>query len=545
MASFTPTPYHILRDRSTNKQTAFTHEERQKLKLRGLLPWAVETIERQTERAYAQFSSFTRPIDKYVFLNSLFSRNQTLFYNLVLAHIPEMVPIVYTPTVGEGCLKFASEFRSTAGMYLTPYDKGSIRTILDNWPHSPVDLIVVTDGGRILGLGDLGTNGMGIPIGKLHLYVIAAGFNPDRTLPVMLDVGTNNTQLLHDPLYLGVQKPRLGDPEYFGLCAEFMAAVEDKWPGCLVQFEDFPTPRCFQLLDRFFKKQLCFNDDIQGTGAIILAGVINAVRVSGTPLNAHRFLFLGAGSAATGVGEMIASWMAAELQVPVEKARQSIAMFDVDGLVTASRTPMPDHLRPFARAEAESKDFVATISCFKPTALIGLSGAGRLFTQAVVEEVSRLNSRPIVFALSNPTSKAECTAEDAYNWSDGKAIFAAGSPFDPVSYKGSTLVPGQGNNMFVFPGLGLGAVLAQARLVTESMIMRCAHVVADSVSADDIKLGRIFPQISAIKDISRRVAAAVMDQAALEGVAMLKPWPVNTLDFVLAHQWKPEYPYFV
>eukprot|EP00727_Mastigamoeba_balamuthi_P002032 m51a1_g11826 putative nadp-dependent malate dehydrogenase (544) ;mRNA; r:423465-425453 len=539
--SFTPAPQHILADPVYNKGTAFTTEERKALRIRGLLPHAVETIEAQAARAYAQLTSQPTPLLKYLYLSQLSQRNQTLFFYLVQHHVEECVPLVYTPTVGEGCTKFSAEFRNPTGLYITPEDKGHVAEILENWPHE-VEIIVVTDGGRILGLGDLGSNGMGIPIGKLHLYIACAGFRPDRTLPVMIDVGTNRQELLDDPMYLGVRKARLGDAEYFALLEEFMTAVRAKWPRCLVQFEDFPNPRCFQLLDTWFGRQFCFNDDIQGTGAVILAGVINAVRATGVPVADHRFMFLGAGSAATGVAGMIAKWIATETHVAIEQARRAITMFDVEGFVVKSRVAkLPAHLVPYAADAPECPTFLDAIRHVKPTAIIGLSGAGRLFTKPVVEEVAALNKRPIVFALSNPTSKAECVAEDAYTWSDGRAIFASGSPFPNVEYKGRTYTPGQGNNMFIFPGLGFGAVAAQAKLVTDQMIMRSALELANTVSQADIDAGLIFPAIARIHEITQRVSAAVMEQAFEDGVAQLHPRPASCLEYVKAHQWHPAY----
>eukprot|EP01105_Mastigella_eilhardi_P026446 TRINITY_DN7676_c0_g1_i1.p1 TRINITY_DN7676_c0_g1~~TRINITY_DN7676_c0_g1_i1.p1 ORF type:complete len:533 (+),score=162.40 TRINITY_DN7676_c0_g1_i1:521-2119(+) len=529
----------ILRDPVKNKGTAFTQREREVLGVRGLLPWAVESLEQQCLRAHAQLCEQEAPFRKYIFLQDLLQRNRTLYYYMLAKYVEELLPIVYTPTVGEGCLNFGLEFRASQGMYICVHDRGHIRRMLDNW-KDPVDLIVVTDGGRILGLGDLGTNGMGIPIGKLSLYVAAACFNPDRTLPIMLDVGTNNQKLLDDPYYLGVRMNRLPDDQYNALVEEFMTAAVEKWPQCLIQFEDFQSPRCFTVLAKYKDCYRCFNDDIQGTGAVILAGFINSMKATG--VTEQRVLFLGAGSAATGVGTMIAHYLADENHVPFGQGCGMIYMFDIDGLVCEARGKLPSHLLPFARKDmAPCKNFLEVIKLVKPTALIGLSGCGGAFTEEIVKEVAKYSPAPIIFALSNPTANAECTAEDAYAWTDGKCLYASGSPFKPVTYKGKTYTPGQGNNMFIFPGLGLGAFLVQARIVTDGMIARSARVLSNCVPKEDIAEGKIYPCITEIQDITRRIAAAVAEQAFEDGVATLKEMPDDMLAFVAENQWEPKY----
>jgi len=526
-----------------NKGTAFTRKERDAFHLHGLLPYAVETLDQQAARCYAQFKEMTSPLQKFIYLNNLHEQNDTLFYKLVTSHLEEMIPVVYTPVVGEACQKYSSIWRKPIGLYLSCKDKGHIRQILDNWKQD-VSLIVVTDGSRILGLGDLGTNGMGIPVGKLSLYVAAALFHPEGTLPVMLDVGCNVAQYRDAPDYLGVREERIPDSEYYPFVDEFMSAVHDKWPKCVVQFEDFQKPRCFDLLDKYFTKQCCFNDDIQGTGAVILSGFINAVKVSGIPVDQHRILFFGAGSASTGVGGMIATYIATTLKIDITEARKRIRMIDSKGLVVASRTvpPLPEVLKKWACDAQPTKDLVQIIRDFKPTALIGLSGQPKQFNEDVIKEVYSHCKRPIIFALSNPTSKSECSAHDAYYWTDGNCIFAAGSPFDPVEYKGKTYIPGQGNNMFIFPGLGFGTWLAQSRLVSEEMIMVAATTLAECVTQADLDKGLIYPSVNEVQAISRKIAANVIRQSIKDGLCQLSPIPEDIDAFVVANQWKIEYP---
>ena len=525
-----------------NKGTAFSECERQAFHMRGLFPAAVETLEQQTARCYKQFQEMSTPLQKFIYLNQLQEQNATLFYSLVTSHIEEMIPIVYTPVVGEACVKYSSIWRKPIGLFISAKDKGHIREVLDSWKN-PVELIVVSDGSRILGLGDLGTNGMGIPVGKLSLYVAAALFHPECTLPILLDVGCNRAEIRDAPDYLGLRQERLPDEEYYPFVAEFMAAVKDKWPECLVQFEDFQNPRCFKLLDQYFTKQLCFNDDIQGTGAVITSGFINAVKVSGIPIKEQRLLFFGAGSAANGVGSMIATWMAEQLGVDVKETRKQIRMIDSKGLITVHRTNLDEHKRDWVCDAADCKDNVAIVRDFKPTALMGLSGQPKQFSKEVLEEMCKHCKRPIVFALSNPTSKSECTAEEAYTYTDGTCIFASGSPFAPVTYKGKTYTPGQGNNMYIFPGLGFGAKLAKAKVVTEDMIMSTAITLAGCVSKEQLEQGMIYPRVADVQDISRKVAAGVIRTAIKNGVCQLSPVPEDIDKYVADSQWKVEYPH--
>ncbi|EFA83632.1 NADP-dependent malate dehydrogenase [Heterostelium album PN500] len=525
--------YNILRSSFANKGTAFDQDERKKYGLRGLLPPRTETIVEQAERALAQFTSFQSNLEKYIFLNCLRDRNETLFFYLLVNNLELMMPIVYTPTVGEACQKFGNEFRFAQGMYFSSQDKGQFREMLDNWPHKEVDIIVVSDGSRILGLGDLGTNGMGIPVGKLQLYVAGAGFHPSRTLPVIIDAGVNTKKYLDDKFYLGEKHARLSDPEYYALMEEFLVAVYNKWPKVLVQFEDISNDHCFTLLENYRNRFLCFNDDIQGTGSVILAGFINAVRATQIPLKDHRMVFFGAGSAGIGVADCIVSLME-EQGMTKEEARKRFWFVDSKGLITTNRgDELAEHKKAYARTDytTQLKSLLEVVKDVKPTALVGLSGIGRSFTQEIVEEMSKNVEKPIVFSLSNPTSNAECTAEQAYQWSEGRCIFASGSPFAPVEYRGHTFVPGQGNNMYIFPGLGLGAFLCQSLRVTDEMINTAAKTLASNVDDAEVITGKIYPGLSKIREISVQIATNVIEKAFEQGIATIQR-PENIEQFV-------------
>ncbi|KAL6077186.1 NAD-dependent malic enzyme [Balamuthia mandrillaris] len=547
----------ILENSHYNKGTAFLESERDALGIRGLLPPHVESMEDQVERTLHHLRSFNKNIDKFIYLQSLKHRNQTLFYRLLVSNLEETMPLVYTPTVGEACQNFSLNFRAADGMFFCKQDKGKMRQMLDNWPYRTVDIIVVTDGSRILGLGDLGANGMGIPIGKLSLYVAAAGFHPMRTLPVLIDSGTNNEDNLKDPRYLGMRHKRLPDPEFYELVDEFLMAVKDKWPECLVQFEDFSNDHCFDLLTKYRDRLLCFNDDIQGTGAVVAAGFLQAVKLSGKQLKDQRVLFLGAGSAAVGVADAIVSMMlladeelasgAEDTAEVTEQKRAQLRkrfwLIDSRGLVTSGREgKLEAHKEPYAHdCEKRIANLKEAVDFLKPTALIGLAGQpGGSFTSEILQKVAELNERPIIFALSNPTSKAECTAEAAYKETNGTAIFAAGSPFDPVTIGDKTFVPGQGNNMYIFPGLGYGAVLARATKVTDAMISAAAVALSNCVTEEELAQGRIYPKLDRIRDISARVAATVMEKAFEEGVAQINR-PENILEMVQSSMYFPSY----
>ncbi|EGG16759.1 NADP-dependent malate dehydrogenase [Cavenderia fasciculata] len=534
----------ILRSSFANRGTAFTREERDKLGLRGLLPPREETIEDQAERCLVQFHSFGSNLEKYVFLNCLRDRNETLFYYLLTNNLELMMPIVYTPTVGEACQKFGNEFRFAQGMYFATQDRGEIRRMLDNWPNKDVDIIVVSDGSRILGLGDLGTNGMGIPVGKLQLYVAGAGFNPAKTLPVIIDAGTNTKKYLDDKFYLGEKHARIKDEEYYALMDEFLSAVYNKWPKVLVQFEDISNDHCFALLENYRNKYFCFNDDIQGTGSVILSGFINCIRAVQKPITEHRLVFLGAGSAGIGVADCIMT-LFQEAGMSEEDARKCFWFVDSKGLITTTRgDELTRYKKAYARgdvaADKQLKSLADVVRSVKPTAIIGLSGIGGSFTQEVVEEMARLNEKPIVMALSNPTSNAECTAEQAYTWSQGRCIFASGSPFAPVQYNGKTLIPGQGNNMYIFPALGLGSVVVNARHITDGMVIAAAKSLASQVDDSEVIQGKIYPGLHRIRELSVTIAVAVAEKAYEEGMAQL-PRPDNLEQAVRDFIYHPHY----
>ena len=506
----------LLADPSLNKSTAFTAEEREQYGLRGLLPHAVSDMESQKRRVLENMRRKGNDIEKYIFLNALQERNQSLFYRTITDHIEELMPLIYTPTVGEACKQFAHIFRQTQGFYITPEDRGDIRRLLDNWPETDVRVIVLTDGERILGLGDLGANGMGIPIGKLALYVACGGIWPDQCFPLMLDVGTDNEDLRRDPLYLGWPHERLRGEAYESLVDELMNALQDKWPKALIQFEDFAGQNAFRLLRRYRDRARMFNDDIQGTAAAALAGVHAANRISGKTLEDLRILFLGAGGASTGIASLMASALEAE-GLSRDEAVSRLRLVDVDGLVTADREDLDDWLAPFA-PECEPMDFIQAIESFEPDVLIGATGVSGTFTEEAVRAMASVNQRPAIFALSNPTTHAECTAEQAYAWSEGRAIFASGSSFEPVEYDGTTFYPGQANNAYIFPGIGLGVSVSAATRVTEAMFLAAARALTDSVDEASLEAGTLFPPLSEIRSVSVRIAQSVCEVAVREGL---------------------------
>ena len=448
------------------------------------------------------------------------------------------MPLIYTPTVGQACKEFAHIFRDPKGFYINPDDKGDIRKILDNWPEDDIRVIVITDGQRILGLGDLGANGMGIPIGKLALYVACAGIQPSQCLPIMFDVGTNNQELLDDPLYLGYPHKRLEGDEYSELMAEFVDAIQDKFPKALLQFEDFLTPNAYQLLQDYRCKILSFNDDIQGTAAVTLSGVYASTRISGHNFEDLRIMFLGAGSAATGIGDLMVSAFK-EAGLSKEDALKRLWFVDQEGLVVKSRDDLMVHNLPYAH-EHEALDFVSAINEIKPHILIGATGAPGTFTQEVIEAMSALNERPAIFALSNPTSRAECTAEQAYEWSKGKAIFTSGSPFDAISYEGKTLKPGQGNNAYIFPGVGLGAIACEATHITDEMFLASARSLAELVSEEDLSTSTLYPPLKDIRNASLEIAVALAEKAYDQGIAQLAR-PSDLKQYIRDMMYDPSY----
>ena len=497
----------LLRDPLLNKGTGFSQKERDALGLRGLLPATQLTIQAQAERVLTNLRRLPNDLDKYVALNALHDRNETLFFRVVCDNIDEIQPLIYTPTVGLACQKFGNIFQRPRGLFISANDRGRIARLLKNWPY-PAKLIVVTDGERILGLGDLGANGMGIPVGKLSLYSACAGVNPEVCLPVMLDVGTNNEQLLKDPYYVGLRRKRLTGKAYYDFIDEFITAARKAFPSVLIQFEDFANHSAFQLLDKYRTQYCVFNDDIQGTAAVALAGLFSALRIKGGKLSEERLLFLGAGEAATGIADLVVTAMIAEGLSEAE-ARKRIWLVDSRGLVVKDREGLNKHKLPYAHEHAPIGDFLSAIKTLKPTAIIGVAAVGGTFTLEVLRTMAEINEQPIVFALSNPTSKAECSAEEAYRRTDGRALFACGSPYDPVTLNGKTFVPRQGNNSYIFPGVGLGAIACGATLVTDEMFMAAARTLAGLVTDDDLKQGSLYPALPRIREVSVQIAAAV------------------------------------
>ncbi|MBC2604328.1 NAD-dependent malic enzyme [Puniceicoccus vermicola] len=523
-----------------NKGTSFTKAEQDALGLRGLLPPRIFSMEEQLERSLAQFRGKTSPLEKYIFLVSLQHRNETLFYRLLLDHLEEMMPIIYTPTVGEACLEYSGIFRSPRGLWITIEDKGKIESVLRNWPRRGVRLIVVTDGERILGLGDLGALGMGIPIGKLALYTTCAGVHPYYCLPITIDVGTNSERLRGDPMYIGMNHERTRGDVYNDFMEEFVNAVRKVFPGCLLQFEDFGNANAFHLLEKNRDRICCFNDDIQGTAAVALAGIIASARLTGAPIEKEKLLFLGAGEAGTGIAELFVSALESH-GIDREAARRQCWFVDSKGLLVRDRgDKLPDHKKPFAHEGEHLPDLLSAVKHLKPTTLIGVAGVGGAFNQDVVEAMCASNERPVIFALSNPTSSAECTAEEAYKWSRGKAVFASGSPFSPVTYDGQTFEPGQGNNVYIFPGVGLGALACGSTRVTHSMFLAAAEALAEAVQDSDLACGRVYPNLKGIRRVSLDIAIAVAEEAWDLGLAQV-PKPEDVETFIQEQMFEPEY----
>ena len=530
----------LLRDPTLNKGTAFSEQERDSLGLRGLLPPHVSTQDEQAERALFNFRRLQTPLSKYIMLSGLLDRNEALFFRLVTEHPDEMMPIIYTPTVGLACQEFGHIYRRPRGLFISAADRGQIGPVMRNWPHREAAMIVITDGERILGLGDLGANGMGIPIGKLSLYTAVAGLHPWKCLPVMLDVGTNNETLLKDPLYLGLRQRRLTGEAYDELIEEFMLAAQRVFPGVIVQFEDFANHNAFRLLQRYRDRFCCFNDDIQGTGSVTVAGMLSAMRVTGRRISEQTFLCLGAGEAATGISDMLVSAMVDD-GLDLQAARRRCWMVDPGGLLVAGRDALPSHAVHFAHPHAPVPDFLGAVKALRPTAIIGASAAPGLFTREVIEEMSRLNERPIVFALSNPTSKAECTAQQAYEWSDGRALFASGSPFAPVTLPdGRHFVPRQGNNAYIFPGVGLALVVVGATRVTDAMFLTAARALSKCTTDADLAQGSLYPPLSGVRDVSARIAVEVAEVAYRDGLAELER-PDDLAATIRAEMYDPRY----
>jgi len=530
----------VLRDPLLNKGTAFTEKERYKLGLRGLLPPRVHSQEEQAERFLAHLRALPNDLEKFIDLNALHDRNEALFFRVIADNPDEIMPLIYTPTVGLACQRFGYIYQRPRGMFIGANDRGRIAKVLRNWSEREIGIIVVTDGERILGLGDLGANGMGIPVGKLSLYAGCAGVHPRRCLPVVLDVGTDNEALRKDPYYIGLKQKRLRGRPYDELLDEFVFAVQKVFPGALIQFEDFANTNAFRLLQRYRDRVCAFNDDIQGTAAVVLAGLYSALRKTGSELKDQRILCLGAGEAATGICDLVVSALGQE-GIAAEDARQRCWLFDSKGLVVAGRADLVEHKRHYAHEGPRATEFVGAVEALKPTAIVGVAAVGGTFTQPVIEAMTRANPRPIVFALSNPTSKSECTAEQAYLWSQGRALFACGSPFDPVTLDGRVFVPRQGNNSYIFPGVGLGVIASKARRVTDEMFLAAARSLAEQTTQADLDQGSLYPPLAEVRSVSARIAAAVAEVAYAKGLAQ-KRKPKNLLADVRAQMYDPRYP---
>ncbi|MGZ5092477.1 MAG: NAD-dependent malic enzyme [Burkholderiales bacterium] len=534
-----PTGLALLRDPLRNKGTAFTHEERDALGLRGLLPARVHTQDEQASRVMFNLRNLSDPLEKYVALNALHDRNEALFFRVVIDHIDEIMPIIYTPTVGLACQKFGQIFQRPRGVFISIQERGRVAEVLRNWPY-PARMIVVTDGERILGLGDLGANGMGIPVGKLALYTGCGGIDPRVCLPVTLDVGTNNAELLADPYYVGLRERRVGGSAYDELMEEFITAAHQVFPGVVIQFEDFANHNAFRLLEKYRDRIPTFNDDIQGTAAVALAGIFSALRVTGERLTDQQFLFMGAGEAAVGIADLISSAMETN-GLSATEARKHCWLFDSQGLVVSSRPKLAEHKLHYAHDHASIEDFVTAIRTLKPTGIIGVAAVGGTFTRRVLEEMARINKHPIVFALSNPTSQSECTAEEAYRWTDGRALFACGSPFDPVTIDGRTFVPRQGNNSYIFPGIGLGAIASGTRRITDEVFMAAAYKLAHLVSESDLEQGSLYPALSRTREVSAHIGTAVAEAAYTRKLTEQRR-PADLFADVEAQMYEPSYP---
>jgi malate dehydrogenase (oxaloacetate-decarboxylating)(NADP+) len=535
-----PDGYDVLRNPRLNKGTAFTEAERRKYRLQGLLPPAVTNIELQAARRHTEIANLDSDLQKYLVLSDLQTRNETLFYKVIMSDPALYMPLVYTPTVGEACQKFAHIFREARGMFLPISARGRIREVLGNWPEKEVRFIVATDGERILGLGDLGAGGMGIPIGKLALYTACAGVPPQYCLPVVLDVGTNNQVLLDDPLYQGLRHNRVRGEQYMAFIDEFVGAAQLLYPKCCIQWEDFANINAVPILERYRDRICTFNDDIQGTAGVALAGIFAALRITKQRITDQRFLFLGGGSAGTGIAELISRSMAME-GMDIAEAKKRNALFDINGLIVTSRTDLADFQKPFAQDREPVSSFLEAVKAIRPTGIIGVSTVPKLFTREVIHAMAEINERPIIFPYSNPTSRSECTAEEAYRWSDGRAVFASGSPFPPVEIAGRHFVPGQGNNVYIFPAMGMAVFATEATRVTEEMFIVAAKAVAEQVTEENLSMGLIYPPQSRILDaslhVAERLAAHIFDQ----GLARVSR-PDDVGGLIRARAYRPVYP---
>ncbi|KAI4316085.1 hypothetical protein L6164_024101 [Bauhinia variegata] len=533
----------LLRDPRYNKGLAFTEKERDAHYLRGLLPPAIFTQELQEKRLMHNLRQYEVPLHRYMAMMDLQERNERLFYKLLIDNVEELLPVVYTPTVGEACQKYGSIFRRPQGLYISLKEKGKILEVLKNWPEKTIQVIVVTDGERILGLGDLGCQGMGIPVGKLSLYTALGGVRPSSCLPITIDVGTNNEKLLNNEFYIGLRHKRATGKEYEELLEEFMHAAKQNYgEKVLIQFEDFANHNAFDLLAKYSKSHLVFNDDIQGTASVVLAGLLASLKLVGGTLADHKFLFLGAGEAGTGIAELIALEISKQTKAPLEETRKKIWLVDSKGLIVSSRMEsLQQFKKPWAHEHEPVKGLLDAVKAIKPTVLIGSSGVGKTFTKEVVEAMASLNEKPLILALSNPTSQSECTAEEAYTWSKGRAIFASGSPFDPVEYEGKVFVPGQANNAYIFPGFGLGLIISGAIRVRDEMLLAASEALAAQVTQENFDKGLIYPPFTNIRKISAHIAADVAAKAYELGLASHLPRPKDLVKYAESCMYSPVY----
>jgi malate dehydrogenase (oxaloacetate-decarboxylating)(NADP+) len=530
----------LLDDAARNKGTAFTEKERWRYGLEGLLPPSAESLDRQVERVLGHLAAKPTDLERYIYLIGLSDRNETLFYRTVMSDPMRFIPILYDPTVADACLTFGHIYRRARGMYITRHMKGRIAKVLQNWPERDIRFICVSTGGRILGLGDIGANGMGIPIGKLQLYTACAAVPPSCLLPVLLDIGTTNDALRADPLYLGLREKPPSDKELDELVDEFVNATQRVFPGCCIHFEDWKGTDAIRMLKRYVDKVLCYNDDIQGTASVTLAGLTTALQIIDAQLIEQRVLFLGAGSAAIGIANLIGSAMQMK-GLSRDAALGRISMFDIDGLLEPSRSGLSKEQAVYAHKAPPSKDLVETIERLKPTILIGVSTKGGAFTQHVVETMSRLNERPIIFALSNPTDKAECSAEQAYTWSKGKALYAAGVQFRDVTLNGHTFHPGQANNFYIYPAIGLATYAARPRRLPDACFIAAAQASADQVGPDLRAKGMLFPSQDNILETEITTATRIAEFMFDQGLAQAKR-PRDTRTWIEGHLYRPVYP---
>ncbi|KAM6279322.1 NADP-dependent malic enzyme [Porphyrio hochstetteri] len=538
--------YEVLRDPHLNKGMAFTLEERQQLNIHGLLPPCFLGQDSQVYSILKNFERLTSDLDRYILLMSLQDRNEKLFYKVLASDIERFMPIVYTPTVGLACQQYGLAFRRPRGLFITIHDRGHIATMLKSWPESTIKAIVVTDGERILGLGDLGCYGMGIPVGKLALYTACGGVKPYECLPVMLDVGTDNETLLKDPLYIGLRHKRIRGQAYDDLLDEFMEAVTSRYGmNCLIQFEDFANANAFRLLHKYRNKYCTFNDDIQGTASVAVAGLLAALRITKNRLSDHTVLFQGAGEAALGIANLIVMAMEKE-GVSKDAAIRRIWMVDSKGLIVKGRASLTSEKQRFAHEHDEMKNLEDIVRDIKPSVLIGVAAIGGAFTKQILQDMAALNKRPIIFALSNPTSKAECTAEQCYKYTEGRGIFASGSPFDPVTLpSGQTLYPGQGNNSYVFPGVALGVISCGQKHIGEDVFLTTAEVISQQVSDENLQEGRLYPPLVTIQDVSLKIAVRIAEEAYRNNTASTYPQPKDLEAFIRSQVYSTDYNSFV